>query len=189
MLNITQPPQPQQPPQPAQPPQQTQPSQPQQPQKQGLDLNFDSTTKLTIQWVAIFYLASRFIEFISNWIGFRFFGGGMLGKYAGYVSFPVNDFIKDMIWAAIIGIVLGFVVSKYWVYFQNWNQKTFKFATPFKFFLVWDIIVAIVVGVLLSFTVFFFGTLPLIFNVAGIVVGAYVFAQGFTKKLGHLYKF
>ena len=148
----------------------------------------DANAKTTIQWVAIFYVASRAIEFIIGWIGMRLFAGGLIGQFAGYGTFPLSGFIRDMIWGAIWGVILGFVIARGWSWFQQVNRNTFKFTSVFKFFFVWDVLLAVVVGVLLSFSVFFLGMMPLLLHIAGIVAGAFVFAKGFETKLGHLYK-
>ncbi len=149
----------------------------------------DEKAKTTIMWVAIFYVASRAIDFIVGWIGMRFFAGGLLGQLTSYgMTFPASGFIQDIIWSAIWGGVLGFVIVRGWSWFQQVNQKTFKFTSVFKFFFVWDVITAVAVGVLLSFSIFFLGMMPLLFNVAGIIGGAFVFAKGFETKLGGMYK-
>lgn len=141
-------------------------------------------------WTAVFYAASRAAEEIIGWIGFRFFAGGVVGRLVQYTgfTFPVGNIIRSVIWALIIGAILGFVISKFWPAFQRFNQKTLKLTSVFKFFFVWDVIAAVVFGVLISFSAFFTGALPVLFTVIGIVVGAFVFAKGFETKLGHLYR-
>lgn len=152
--------------------------------------SMDTNLKLTLQWVAIFYVASRVVEYIIGWIGIRFFAGGLVGRFARAYGggFPIGGLVSDLVWAAIVGLIIGFIIYKYWSAFQGWNQKTFKFASVFKFFFVWDVIIAVLVGVLLSFSAFFIGALPVLFNVIGIIIGAFVFAKGFETKLGHLYR-
>lgn len=171
-------------------PNETQGQAPGQSEAPKVGFTLDAKAKTTIQWVAIFYVASRAVEFIIGWIGMRFFaGGGLLGQFASYsMAFPTSGFIRDMVWGAIWGVVFGFVIARGWSWFQQVNQRTFKFTSVFKFFFVWDVLLAVVLGVFLSFSVFFLGMMPLLSNIVGIIAGAFIFAKGFEAKLGGMYR-
>lgn len=149
----------------------------------------DAKTKETIKWSAIFYAGQRLVEGILSWIGFRFFAGGLVGRFGRVAyEFPVRGLVNDLIWGAISGAIFGFILAKYWSWFQNLNRKTVHAKNYFKFIFIVNVVVSVVLTLLLSFTAFFIGALPLLFNLVGLILGAWIYAQGMSKKVGNLYQ-
>ena len=151
--------------------------------------SLDSKTAETIKWSAIFSAVQRVVVGIIGWIGFRFFAGGLVGRFGGFFTytFPVGQLVGDLIWGAVGGAVFGFILAKQWGWFQNLNRKTIKAKNFFMFMFIFDVVVSVLLTLLLSFTAFVVGFLPLIFNLAGLIIVSWIYAQGMSKKVGNLY--
>lgn len=152
--------------------------------------SLDHNTTETIKWSAIFFAAQRVVAGLISWIGFRFFAGGLVGRFGGFFTytFPVSSLVSDLIWGAVAGAVFGFILAKQWGWFQNLNRKTVKAKNFFMFLFIFDVVVSVVLTLLLSFTAFIVGFVPLIFNLAGLILGSWIYAQGMSKKVGNLYQ-
>lgn len=155
-----------------------------------VDFSLDEKTKQTVLWSAILYAAQRVVQGVISWIGFRYFAGGLVGRLGGFGGYalPLGSLVNGLIWGAVQGAIFGFVLAKYWGWFQNLNRKTIKATNYFKFLFIFNVVISVVLTLLLSFTAFFVGALPLVINLIGLILGAYIYAQGMSKKVGHLYQ-
>lgn len=160
---------------------------------------FDARTTEIIKWSAIFNAAQSVVGRVLSYFAARFLIGGLaggvirlgyaLGATSGYYySFPINSLIRDLIWSAVIGAVLGLAYSRSWSFFQKWNQKTFKFTSLFKFFFVWHVIISVGVWFLFSWAALFIGFTYFTVTLAITVLEGFIYAKGMDMKVGNILK-
>lgn len=162
--------------------------------KPTISFDFDSRTKTTMQWSAIWYGVSAIIQNVAGQLSI-FFMGGIAGEFfrsfGGFFntfSFPM--LLNKVIWGVITGAVAGFVISKFYPQIQDLNRKYLKskLNTLFKL-LFYPSLIGAALGFLISSSVAFItGFMPLIIVAAGIIVGRYIYAKMLTRKIEGLYQ-
>lgn len=183
------------PPQPAQTP--TPPQQPSQTSgtKPAISFDFDSRTKLTVQWSAIWYGVGAIIQNVAAQLSIFFIGGlageifrSIGGNFFNTFSFPL--LLKEAIWGVIIGAIAGFVLSKFYPKIQDLNRKYLKSKLNSMFkLLFYPSLVGALLGFLISTTAAFAtGIMPLIIVAAGMIVSNFIYAKMLSKKIEGLYQ-
>lgn len=164
--------------------------------KPKISFDFDSRTKLTVQWSAIWYGVGAIIESFASQISF-YFMGGLAGELMRTFSFGAvfgNSFfptlLKEAIWGVIIGAVVGFVLSKFYPQIQDLNRKYLKSKLNSMFkLLFYPSLVGAILGFLISTTaVFATGIMPLIIVAAGVIASSFIYAKMLSKKVEGLYQ-
>lgn len=162
--------------------------------KPKISFDFDSRTKLTVQWSAIWYGVGVVIENVATQLSIFFTGGiaGEIFRSLGgiFETFSVQYLIKDMIWGVIIGAVAGFVLSKFYPQIQDLNRKYLKSKLNNMFkLLFYPSLVGAILGFLISTTAAFAtGIMPLIIVAAGVIASSFIYAKMLSKKVEGLYQ-
>lgn len=164
---------------------------------QSAGFNLDARTVEVIKWSAIFNAAQAVVGSVLTYLAARFLIGGLAGGLIrlGYAfgarssyGFPVASLVRDLIWAAVIGAIIGFAFSRSWPWFQKWNQKTFKFTSLFKFLFVWHVIISVAVWFLFSWAALFIGFTYFLATLLIVVLEGFIYAKGMDLKTGQILK-
>lgn len=157
------------------------------------EFKLDHRTVETIRWSALWNAAASAIQTFAAYFSIYFVGGysGELFRAFGGIArqLPVRQLINDALWGAIIGAIMGFLLSKFYTQIQDINKKFLggSLNTFFKL-LFYPVVVGSLLGFFLtSAASFYIGILPLLIIVGGSVLGGYVYAKMMTKHVGSLY--
>lgn len=162
--------------------------------KPAISFDFDSRTKTTMQWSAIWYGVGAIIQNVASQLSILFMGGiageifRSFGGFFNTFSFPM--LLNKVIWGVITGAVAGFVISKFYPQIQDLNRKYLKskLNTLFKL-LFYPSLIGAALGFLISSSVAFItGFMPLIIVTAGVIVSSFIYAKMLTKKIEGLYQ-
>lgn len=163
--------------------------------------NFDlnQRDKETMKWSAIWNAAAATVVYVANYAG-GFFIGGLsgemikLGRALGtpdyYSRFDISAFIVAAFWGAVWGAVGGFILSRFYDTFKQWNIRYLKgkLNTLFKL-LFYPTLVGALIGLLIGgMFSFAIGIMPILILVAGEVAARFLYAKMMAKNVGNLYQ-
>lgn len=161
------------------------------PQFPKIPLDLDPRTLATLKWSAIWNAVASAIVSVAAYISISFIGGfegEILRAFGGSIvkQFPVGELIQSAIWGAVYGAIFGFFISKFYTQIQQWNHQYLKgwLNTFFKLLFYPSLVLSLLFFLLGS--VIRFDTAFLI-NLAGFVVGSFVYAKMMTQSVGSLY--
>lgn len=158
-------------------------------------MQLDFRAKETMKWSALWNAVSVFIEQIFSYISL-FFVGGFLGGFMELgrafnirPEFSVGNLITELFWGAVWGALGGFILSKFYSVFQEWNRKYLggRLNTFFKLLFYPTAFGGLIALILSGALAFVIGILPLVITIAGVVFGRFIYAKMMTKIIGKLY--
>ena len=157
------------------------------------EFKLDSRTIETMKWSAVWNAVSNVIQTFAGYLSLYFIGGyqGEWFRAFGGIAqqLPVRQLLNDAIWGAVIGVVIGFVLSKFYTQIQDINKKYLKGSlnTFFKL-LFYPVVVGALAGFFLTSSAsLYIGIVPLLIIVAGSILGGYIYAKMMTKYVGSQY--
>lgn len=165
----------------------------------SFNFNLNPRDKETIKWSAIWNAAAGAIVYAANYASGYFIGGlggemmklgRALGSPSYYNTFSVGDFIVAAFWGAVWGAIGGFILSRFYDTFKQWNVTYLKgkLNTLFKL-LFYPTIVGALIGLffggIFSFAI---GIMPILIVVIGEIVARFLYAKMLVKNVGNLYQ-
>ncbi len=161
----------------------------------GKEFSFDldDRTKNTMIWSAVWYAVALGIENVVQQMSYYFVGGTAGYFYRAYGglmgTFHLGSLVTNLIWGAVIGAVVGFVLSKFYPQIQDIVKKHLKgkLDTMFKLLFYPSLVgaaFALLFGGMFAFAV---GAMFVLVNIGGSVLGAFVYAKMLSGKIGKDY--
>lgn len=154
----------------------------------------DPRAVATMKASAIWNAVGSVIDGVFGYFA-TFFIGGIAGEFVrafgGTLSkLPVGSLIKEAVWAAIYGALIGFILSNYFAQIKNLNKQYLrgKLNTFFKLLFYPSVAIAVLLGVLASSVSFYVGFMPFVIILAGVIVRSYIYAKMVTRAVGSLYE-
>lgn len=158
----------------------------------GKEFSFDldDRTKNTMIWSAVWYAVALGVEDLVHQAGYYFAWSGLYRAYGGvFGTFYAGSLVSSVIWGAVIGAAVGFVLSKFYPKIQEINKKHLKgkLDTMFKLLFYPSLVgaaLALLFGGMLAFG---WGGIYILFSVGGTVLGAFIYAKMLSAKIGKDY--
>ncbi len=157
--------------------------------KKEFSFDLDERTKKTMIWSAVWYAVALGIENVVQQMSYYFVGGTAGYFYRAYGGaldyFHAGSLFNDLLWGAVIGAVVGFVLSKFYSHIQDIVKKHLKgkLDTMFKLLFYPSLVgaaFALFFGGMFAFAV---GAMFVLINIGGSVLGAFVYAKMLSGKI------
>ncbi|MEK7524470.1 MAG: hypothetical protein AAB588_05595 [Patescibacteria group bacterium] len=163
------------------------------PSKPSLDL--DPRASETLKWSAIGNVLGNLVEAILVYIGAQIFVSELANDLSGFDEYgplsniPFGLFVRNAVWAAVFGAVIGFLISKFYGQLQKWNRQFLQGRLKNFFALMFypSLVISLIGFLGFNAYPFYFGVMAFVVGLAGIFLRSYLYAYIMTRKVGTLY--